>query len=143
MKVQNYSNHARYFPFLHFFLMPLFLLVLVILGYRTFNGMEAGNLFPFVVIVLLMLTNLAARLQALKAQNRLIRLEEFIRYDRVLSTELAARARDLPVGRIIALRFASDRELPGLVERVLAGDFKDNKELKQAITEWRADLYRV
>ena len=99
--------------------------------------------FWVLLSIVLILMALAARLQALKAQDRVIRLEERIRYKDVLSPELAARAADLPVSQIIALRFASDGELAGLVERILNGEFAKTKDIKLAIKEWRADNFRV
>lgn len=90
-----------------------------------------------------LLLSLAARLQALKAQDRVIKLEERLRYKDVLSPELAGLANNLTTGQIIALRFAPDGELPALVERVLRGELKTGKEIKQAIKNWRGDHLRV
>jgi hypothetical protein len=83
------------------------------------------------------------RINPLKAQDRLIRLEEQLRYQRVLSADLAAQASTLPVGKIVALRFAPDEELPGLVTQVLDGKLNTSKEIKQAIKNWRGDYFRV
>ncbi len=96
-------------------------------------------LFSLVLILL----GLAARLMALRVQDRLIRLEERLRYRELLPPDLAAKASDLPVSQIIALRFASDAELPGLVERTLNGEFAKPKEIKMAIKDWRGDHLRV
>lgn len=98
--------------------------------------------FLFLAIAFALMA-LAARAQAVKAQDRIIRLEERLRYNDVLSPELAEKAYDLPVGQMIALRFASDEELPGLIERVLSGELQTGKEIKQAVTNWRADYLRV
>jgi len=72
-----------------------------------------------------------------------IRLEERLRYREVLSPELVKRADGLRTGQIVALRFAPDDELAGLVERTLNGEFAKNKEIKQAIKNWRGDHLRV
>ena len=93
-------------------------------------------------IVFFMLS-LAARLQALKAQDRVIRLEEKLRYQQILPPDLIEKASALRVGQILALRFASDVELPELLQRTLNGEFKDNKEIKSAIKNWRGDYLRV
>lgn len=93
--------------------------------------------------IVLILLALASRLQALRAQDRVIRLEERLRYKALLSPELAEKASGLPVNQIIALRFASDEELPDLVERTLKGEFKDADEIKRTIKEWRGDYLRV
>ena len=144
---QTYANHTRWFPLVHFVIMPLLLLNLLSHIVRLFMAApETGRktlafwtLLSFVFILMV----LAARVQALKAQDRVIRLEERLRYREVLSANLAAKASDLPVGQIIALRFASDAELPGLVERTLNGEFASTKEIKLAIKDWRGDYLRV
>jgi hypothetical protein len=86
---------------------------------------------------------LTARLAPLRAQDRLIRLEEQLRYQRILSPELAAKAATIPVPQIVALRFASDAELPVLIEQVIAGKLEKPKDIKAAVRIWRADLVRV
>lgn len=143
MSQQSYANHTRFFPFLHYFVMPTALILLFVQGYRGLSSLAPSELILLVVVFLLICSNVAARLQALKAQDRVIRLEEFIRYDRILSSDVAGRAKELPVGTVVALRFASDDELPAIVGKVLDGSLKTSKEIKQAIGSWRADLYRV
>jgi hypothetical protein len=49
---------------------------------------------------------------------------------------------ELTESQLVALRFASDAELPNLVANVLAHNMK-SKEIKQAIVAWRADTFRV
>ncbi len=91
----------------------------------------------------LLLLSLAARLQALKAQDRVIRLEESLRYSTILPDDLAQKAGKLKTGQIIALRFASDEELPQLVEKTLNGELNSSKEIKLAVKNWRGDYLRV
>jgi hypothetical protein len=85
----------------------------------------------------------ASRTMVLTLQNRIIRLEMRLRLQEVLPADLAARAKGLTLGQVIALRFASDAELPGLVERVLKGELTSKKEIKQAVKEWQADHLRA
>jgi hypothetical protein len=66
-----------------------------------------------------------------------------LRLKEVLPAPLAERAQALTLGQMIALRFASDAELPGLVERVLKGELTDRKAIKQAVTAWQADDLRA
>ena len=140
---QNYSNHTRRYPLFHFVVMPLLVLNFLSHLVRTIMtpNLELG--FWTLLSLTLILLALASRLQALKAQDRIIRLEERIRYKELLSPEIAQRASDLPVGQIIALRFASDEELPELFTQVLDGKLKSNKEIKMAIKNWRGDYHRV
>jgi hypothetical protein len=144
---QTYSNHTRWFPLFHFVVMPLLLLNLIDHVVRIFTAPNSDvrreQIFWTIFSVTLILLAIASRLMALKAQDRVIRLEERLRHQQLLSDELLAKATGLTVGQIISLRFASDAELPGLVERTLNGEFAKNKEIKMAIKEWRPDYHRV
>jgi len=95
MKEQNYSNHARYFPFLHFFVMPLALVLLFLQAYRGLSSMDNTELIILGLVFLLICSNVAARLQALKAQDRVIRLEEFLRFDSLLSPEVDRESKEI------------------------------------------------
>lgn len=143
MAEQTYSNHTRWYPLFHFVVVPLLALNFLSHLVRFFMAPSWALGFWTLLGITLILLALAARLQALKAQDRVIRLEERLRYREVLSPELAKRADGLSPSRMIALRFASDDELAGLVERTLNGEFAKNKEIKMAIKNWRADNYRV
>ncbi|MGB2752677.1 MAG: DUF6526 family protein [Pyrinomonadaceae bacterium] len=147
MAEQNYSNHTRWYPLFHFVVVPLLVLNFLSHLVRLFmaapdSGRKTLAFWVLLSIALILLV-LAARLMALRAQDRVIRLEERLRYKELLSPELAAKASNLRVGQIIALRFASDAELAGLVERTLNGEFASTKEIKQAIKDWRGDYLRV
>ncbi len=143
MAQQSYSNHRRWFPLFHFVVVPL--LAINFLSHLVrFCMAPSWALFFWVLLsVTLILLAIAARLMALKAQDRVIRLEEKLRHHELLSGELLGRASNLGPGQNIALRFASDEELPGLVERTLNGEFARTREIKQAIRNWRADHHRV
>ena len=144
---QNYSNHTRWYPLFHFVVMPLLLLNFLSHLVRLFLAApESGRkILAFWVLLsfTLILFALATRLTAMKVQDRVIRLEERLRYHRLLGSDLAARAENLPIGQIIALRFASDAELGGLVERALNGEFAKTKDIKLAIKDWRGDYLRA
>lgn len=147
MAEQNYSNHTRWYPLFHFVVMPLLILNFLSHLVRLFmaapdSGRKTLAFWTLLSLALILLA-LASRLMSLRAQDRVIRLEERLRYREVLSPELAAKASNLRVGQIIALRFASDGELAGLVERTLNGEFAKNKEIKLAIKDWRPDYLRV
>lgn len=142
-KAQNYANHVRWYPLVHFVITPLLVINLIYQIVRLVLEPGWDRAFALTVAIVLILMSLASRLQALRAQDRVIRLEERLRYREVLPPELAARAAALPTGKMISLRFASDRELPGLVERVVAGKLTTAKEIKSEIREWRGDYLRV
>jgi Family of unknown function (DUF6526) len=142
---QNFKNHARFDPPWHFFLVPVFLLNIIFAIFATIRHWpDHPHLFPWwVVMSIAMFVALGvARGHAMKVQDRIIRLEEKLRYERLLSGELRIRAEALTLRQIIALRFASDAELPALIERALNENL-DPKQIKQSIVDWRGDYLRV
>ena len=143
MAEQNFSNHARYYPLFHFVVIPLLALNFLSHLIRFFMAPSWALGFWTLLGATLILLALASRLMALKTQDRIIRLEERLRYREVLSAELAERAKGLRLDQIVALRFASDEELPGLVERTLNGEFAKPKEIKMAVKNWRGDYLRI
>lgn len=140
---QNYQNHVRRTP-MYYNLTGLALFINIVWsGYRLFGELSAGTVIAFVVAVALLVAAVAARTQTLTVQNRVVRLEERLRYQALLPADVAARATALPINQIVALRFASDAELPGLITQVLGGQLSAPKDIKQKITNWRADFLRA
>ena len=144
---QNYKNHTRWHPLFHFVVMPLLVLnflshIVRLFMAATESGRKALAWWTLLSLTLILL-GIAGRLQALKSQDRVIRLEERLRYKEVLDADLAKRASELPASQIISLRFAPDEELAGLVSQVLDGKLNSSKEIKMAIKNWRADDHRV
>ena len=143
-ETQNFRNHRRNYPLYHFVAAPLLAIYLV---YAVWGLVRAPSLPTVMNVVLaagLVAMLFASRIMALTVQNRVIRLEMTLRLQRVLGPPAAADAlARLPVGRLIALRFASDAELPGLIARVLSQELTTNTEVKQAIREWQPDLLRA
>ena len=140
---QSYENHTRYHAPFHYFVAPVLLanvLVAVVQLVRD-PGLDRGW-WLVVSIALLALAGLV-RINPLKAQDRIIRLEESLRYYQLLPEDLAARAASLKTGQVVALRFASDEELEGLVREVLEGRLNTPGEIKRAVKNWRADRLRV
>lgn len=142
---QNYKNYKRFHPPFHFFVAPILLINLILSIFELVHHWpDHIKLFGWAVVMSLAIFILAglARGNALRVQDRVIRLEENLRYQRLLTPELLAAAQSLTLGQIIALRFASDAELPTLVQRTLSENL-DPKTIKQSITNWRADNLRV
>jgi hypothetical protein len=83
------------------------------------------------------------RIFPLKAQDRVIRLEETLRLERLLPADLRSRIGELRPGQLIALRFASDAELPELTREVLGGSLSSPGEIKKRVRSWRADHFRM
>lgn len=140
---QNYSNHGRYSPLYHFVAVPILTinlgLTLAALGRRP--SFETAWAVVFAVGVAAVAV--VARLMALTVQNRLIRLEERLRLARLLGPEQQAVIAELPTRALIALRFASDEEVPGLVEQIRGGALTTPDTIKRAIRHWRPDYLRA
>ena len=143
MKEQNYRNHRQ--------VVPLFHVVAVLALLALFSG-AARNLYhswnreTFYEAALLMLVSLMfflyhffTRSFTLKAQDRAIRAEESLRFFALTGKLPDPR---LHPKQLIALRFASDEELPALADKTLAEHLSPDS-IKRAIKHWRADHYRV
>jgi hypothetical protein len=140
---QSYANHARWHPPFHFFVVPVLLInfVWTIVDFVQAPGSNQGRWI--VVSAALVVLALVARTNALKVQDRIIRLEERLRYQQLLPAELSRQCGSLALAPTIALRFASDEELEGLVREVLGGRLAKPAEIKKAIKSWRGDTFRV
>jgi hypothetical protein len=79
----------------------------------------------------------------LRAQDRVIRLEERARLGGLLPNDMRARVDELTPAQFIALRFAPDDEVPDLTRRALDGELKTQADIKRAIKNWRPDTLRV
>lgn len=140
MNTQNYKNHARMHPIYHYVLSLLVLGGLIASIVYLFKAEDKFlGVILFVMGLSLLVTFTLLRLYPLKAQDRAIRAEENLRYY-VLTGKLLDRR--LTTGQIVALRFAPDEEIQLLAEKAAAENMKP-KEIKQAITNWKADHYRI
>ena len=142
---QSYGNHTRFEPLFHFFVAPVLLINLVVTIAVLVRHWPHHLLLHFWLVILafaLLLFAGIARSYALKVQDRVIRLEEQLRYLRLLTPEQVAAAQALTIKQIVGLRFASDAELPALLQRAVAENLSQ-KAIKQAITTWRPDTFRV
>ena len=140
---QTYATHTRFVPLFHYVALPLLLLNFLWAAYRLVTGVSLDAAVAVLLAVALIPVALFARIFALGAQDRVIRLEERLRLQALLPADLAPRIGELTMRQLIALRFASDGEVPNLVQRVLDGDLTNQRAIKQAITTWRADYDRV
>ncbi len=140
---QTYATHKRFNPLVHFVISPLATLTLAAAIWIAARERTAVAIAVVALAALAVLLNLAARLQALTVQNRVIRLEMLLRLQQLLPAQLLPRVRELPLGHVLALRFASDRELPNLVRKCLAGEFADGDAVKRAIKDWQPDHLRA
>lgn len=138
---QNYKNHRRIDWSHTGFVLPMFILSIPVACHNLY--LNPGWLSVWFVIASLAATLAAfkTRTTALRVQDRLIRLEERLRLEKLLKGPLRKRIPDLKTSQLIAIRFASDKEAPDLVKKALAG--MGREDLKRAIRSWRADHLRV
>jgi cellulose synthase/poly-beta-1,6-N-acetylglucosamine synthase-like glycosyltransferase len=146
---QTFANHSRLDPSFHFFIIPVFVLTLILSLLNFFYHLLHSGLRHSLHSFLLILLSAAAltlvfkvRLYALRVQDRVIRLEERLRLMQVLPEPLRARIPELTESQLCGLRFASDAELAKLTERALKEKLS-RKEIKKSIQNWRPDYWRV
>jgi hypothetical protein len=140
---QSYKNHVRLFPPFHFFVLPAFFINVIVTAWLLYRTPSRLGVWQLVVAVALLLAALTARVMALAVQDRVIRLEMRLRMRELLPPDLQARIPAITREQCVALRFASDGELPGLVRRVVAGELKSNADIKRQITHWQGDHLRA
>lgn len=141
-KPQTYANHRRFDPLVHFALVPFFLASALTLIGNLIRHPSLHNAWLMLAAFAALLLTLTVRGYALRVQDRLIRLEERLRMERVLPDELRARIPELTVRQHVGLRFASDGELADRVREALAEGLND-EAIKKRIQVWRPDTFRV
>ena len=129
-------------PPFHFFLAPVGIFLVIWAGIQTYKNPDWTTGIHLLLITWLLILVFKTRLYSLKVQDRVIRLEERIRLQSVLPAALQPRIGELSIDQLIGLRFASDGELPGLVEKTLSGNW-NRKQIKGAVQNWRPDNWRV
>ena len=140
---QNAANHARFVPGYHFVAGSLALLNLGWALYRVATRPNGDTGAALVVAVTLLLVTWYARAFPLAVQDRIIRLEERLRLARLMPPSLQQNCDALTPSQLIALRFASDSELPELATKVINDGVTDRARIKGMIREWRPDHMRA
>lgn len=143
MPTQNYANH-RYTPkatrygFL-FFLVSIVAFVLrwFYVGGRYTMAIGLGGLLAAVFILLGI-----SRAYITALQDRIIKLEMRVRCASLLTPAQQEMLWRLSKSQIVALRFASDAELPALAERASRENMTSDA-IKRAITDWVPDWDRT
>ncbi len=140
---QTFANHRRYHPTWHFVAVPVVMLHVTIAAYHAWRFPTRWNIWTVVFAVGVVLAVFAARVQTLRVQDRVIRLEMRLRLREVLPALLAGRIMELSTSQLVGLRFAGDAELPALVERCLKGELKDKEAVKKEVRDWQPDFLRA
>jgi Family of unknown function (DUF6526) len=148
--VQSYASHRRFVPLHHFVAGPILLLNLLWAFVRIYHAWRGearfdrlNSIVELLLAFALVLLWVYLRTFALTVQDRVIRLEMRQRLAEVLSADLRARIPELAPGQLIALRFASDEELPELTRKVLDEKIRSRDAIKQLVRNWQADHLRV
>jgi len=142
-RTQSYTNHVRWFPLFHFFVVPVLLANVVNALRHIWLTPSLSTAFAALVAAAIAMGALAARLMVNTVQDRVIRLEMRLRLARLLPADLQARIPDLTPKQLVALRFAADAELTALIRDVMAGKYGTQKEIKLQVKSWQADWLRA
>jgi hypothetical protein len=140
---QTFENHVRLVPAFHYVVLPLLAINFLFALYQAVTDFSWARLDAFGLALGIMLLALLARMMALTVQDRVIRLEETLRMRALLPTDLQPRIGEFTVKQMVALRFASDAELPDLARQVLEGKLEDQKAIKRMVRQWREDSQRA
>lgn len=141
-KPQTFANHARLIPIYHGAAFGILVVHLVWATVRVVREPGWASGITVALAFALLILFFAMRIFALTVQDRVIRLEERLRLERLLPADLKPRIEELNVDQLCALRFASDAELAGLTRAVLDERLTDRKVIKQRIQTWRPDYQR-
>ena len=137
------ANHLRFVPPYHYVAGPIFLINLGWTAYGLFSEFSFESVLKLLVALALVILFLFARLFALKAQDRVIRLEMRLRMRELLPGDLQERINDFTPTQMVGLRFASDAELPELARKVLEDNITTATPIKRLVTDWQDDHHRV
>jgi uncharacterized protein DUF6526 len=142
-ETQSYKTHVRWFPPFHFFVLPVLLANFLNAVRYLWRAPTLGSGFGVLVAAALFVLAVLTRVMVTTVQDRVIRLEMRLRLHEVLPADLRARVHELTRQQYVALRFASDAELPDLVREVLAGRLATTKAIKERVKSWQGDYLRA
>jgi hypothetical protein len=141
-KPQTLANHAKFDPAFHFFLVPVLLINVIVIGIQLFRFHDLLGVWVFIMSLALVVIMGRMRSYATHLQDRIIRVEEHLRLTAILPESLRMRVSELTDAQLVALRFASDAEAPALVKRALDEQLS-RSDIKKAIVDWRPDYSRI
>jgi len=144
MAEQSFESHGKWVPPFHFFVLPV---LLINFGFSIYwcvkTWFTVNGVLSVAVAAALFVGMAMCRTMAMKVQDRVIRIEERIRFERILPADLHPRIGEFTIDQLVALRFASNAELPELARKVLDEKLNDRKAIKQMIKTWRPDFARA
>ncbi|MGD0305994.1 MAG: DUF6526 family protein [Candidatus Acidiferrales bacterium] len=143
MQEQSFKSHAKFVPAFHYFVGPVLMINVINSVIRTYHSFNYEHAFGVLLALALLALAFLARIFALKVQDRVIRLEMRLKLRELLPADLQPRILDFRPGQLVALRFASDAELPTLARKVLDENLTDQRSIKSQIQNWQPDHLRA
>lgn len=140
---QSFESHAKMVPLYHYVATALLVVPTGYFGWTLLEDFTVPGLMLLLFALGVNILGFFTRAFPLGVQDRLIRLEERLRMQRLLPPDLREQHETIATDHLIALRFAHDDELEDLVRRILAGELNDRKSIKRAVKNWRADHDRI
>lgn len=137
-QAQTYATHVhrpRLFA-------AAFLATVVAFGFFIYEMLRFRGPLMYGILALgvaVMCLTLISRLYIVRLQDRIIRLEMQVRLARL---GLESSFPRLTNRQVIALRFASDGEMPALVNRAISENLT-SRQIKEAVKDWQADWLRT
>jgi hypothetical protein len=126
-RTQSYKRHTRNYPLFHFIAFPILALNFLNTIRHVWLNPNRSTAWQMVVAFGLLALHFAARTMAVTVQDRVIRLEMQLRLARILPADLQRHIVSIRPGQFVALRFASDEELPELVREIVDGRLQTAK----------------
>ena len=140
--IQDYATHRRLDPPMHYFVFGVFAVNLLLALWSAIRVHDLASIWSVLMAAAFIVLFFKVRLYSLQVQDRVIRLEERLRLATLLPESLRGRIGELTKRQLVGLRFASDAEVPALVQAALDGHLS-GEEIKKKIVTWRADFERV
>jgi len=145
MARQNFENHVRYYTAHHFVFYPLLLVAMGASVYAFNNHPDQKPVWGAIIVIFIFIgwsSFMVRQHYALGNQNRIVRLELRFRYFVLTGKRLEPLESKLNIQQLVALRFASDDELPPLVDRAIQENLTST-QIKKSIQDWLPDTMRV
>src|SRR5277367_665555 len=144
MQEQNYKNHRKLDPLFHVVLSAIIIYLIVqsiinLVDTYSDGGSKGQAIMFFMIAIAFLMSYIKIRTFPLKVQDRAIRAEENLRYFILTGKPLN---KNLTISQIIALRFAPDHEMVGLVDRAVK-EHLTNDQIKKEIQIWKPDHHRA
>ena len=143
MQEQNFKHHAKIVPVFHYFVGPVLMINVVNSIVRVARHFNYETAFGVLLALALLALSFLARMFALRVQDRVIRLEMRLRLRELLPADLQPRIVEFRPAQLVAMRFASDAELPALARKVLDENLADQRSIKLLIQNWQPDHLRA